>query len=215
MGTLFRLVCLLFPVPAWSLGLEANRTSSMRARLGFLYFLFMCGPLICLLPTSNTCRVAFHGEVEFPYLVLDLSSPLRGCTGRTSALDLPASQQPLLPRVADLLLWAVKNRTHSWKKMEELKLTEVSQPEPSLETKCTKFPRWVSLCSGHCKSRFLTFAYALPAQLLSEWEGVFVFHAWWLKDMSFFYDYTIHDNFVFLATLIYSNIYNFISMVQS
>lgn len=67
-----------------------------------------------------------------------------------------------------------KNRTCSWKKMEELKLTKVSQPEPSLET---KFPRWVSLSSRHCKNRFLAFAYALPTQLFGRMRVVLVFHA--------------------------------------
>lgn len=160
------------PIPARSLGLEANRTSSKRARLGFLYFLFMCVVLwFPCFPTSSSCRVAFHGEVEFPYLALDFSSPLRGWTGRTSVLDLPASHQLLLPSVADLLLWALEKQNPF---LEEDGRTEADKGKPartrSWDQTYKEYPRWVSLCSGHCKSGFLAFAYALPAQLLAEWE---------------------------------------------
>lgn len=49
-----------------------------------------------------------------------------------------------------------KNRTRSWKKMEELKLTKVSQPEPGLETKCTKnFPDGFPCAQGIAKVDFL------------------------------------------------------------
>lgn len=98
----------VFPIPAQSLGLETNRTSSRRARQApgwFFCILYSCVVLsFPRFPTFNSCTVAFHREVEFPYLVLVFSSRLCGWTCRTSVLDLPASQQALLPSIADLLL---------------------------------------------------------------------------------------------------------------
>lgn len=97
--------------PSLKPGFRGKQNLLHEGKIGFSVFsIHMWSSHFPASPALISCKVAFHGEMEFPYLVLDFSSPLRGCTGRTSVLDLLASQQPVLPSVADLLLRALEKQ---------------------------------------------------------------------------------------------------------